>query len=204
MSNGPYYYNVQEGYCGSKEDYYDSKGHDPYNMWIEKLENLKIISKNNIVNKKNYKHFVGKIILNGIAHNKYLWGGIENPIKSKVNLLIDNEIITNFTKGKIIVETWVNTNFIKLGKKEEQVISTDFTHSNNVNRCNLKYSNNLNNKPKEGVNPSIEIVSAQSTLSRELNGKYIIPPGGSYLLLIEPTSLEKEINLSFSWWEEEL
>lgn len=133
------------------------------------------------------------------------WAGLINPIKSGINLFFDIFTITDFSAVSFTSEIWLNAN-----APENSKISTTVTPSNQaINpppkpRVMMKYSDRAELTKGKGVNIFDRIVPANSTLvSDSHQGSMILPPGGSFSILLKSPGIEKaQATIVLTWWEE--
>jgi hypothetical protein len=157
------------------------------------------------LNSRNGKYFIGQTGPLNFGNVYNAWGGIINPIDSRVNLYIDIFTITNFSSQSFTGEIWLNTDVPK-----NAVISTTVTPSNQsispppIPKAIMKYSNYYTEPIAKGVNIFGRIVTQNSTLvSDSHNGSIIIGPGGSFSILLRPsTSQYITGTIVLTWWED--
>lgn len=151
-------------------------------------------------------YFLGQTDMLILGEGNSAWGGLINPSDSGVNLFVNVTTISNFSDLSFKAEAWFNPKSMGKG-----VISTNVTASNTTlypmpnPKVQLEYVQSTTLSPKEGVNPFCRIVSANQTLVSEDQGKFIIPPGGSYIIFLSiPEFKLVKAQISFGWWEEKI
>ncbi|MNG31293.1 hypothetical protein D3C84_1170650 [compost metagenome] len=67
----------------------------------------------------------------------------------------------------------------------------------------LQFVKSTSGLPRGGVNVFLREAPPKSTLASDEDGKFIIPPGGAFVLfLVGPKSAIVKVRLAFGWWEE--
>ena len=130
--------------------------------------------------------FIGETGFLSFDHDHYAWGGLVNPHKSCVNLFINVFTISNFTKEPFMGNVLFNA---KLPECPHTAVNVS---PENLALCppprpmaELKYDSHTEEPPKGGISPFLRIAEPKSTLVAEQNGNQIIPPGGSYLIILK-------------------
>ena len=135
------------------------------------------------------------------------WGGLKNPIGSKINMLFDIFTITNFSGQPFTAEIWINPCLPGKG-----TISS-YTHPSNLTitpppkpKVMLVYASQVLGAPTAGANVFDRIVPPNSTLiSDSSKGGIIIPPGGSFVIfLMSPGPPNIKGRIVLTWWEEKI
>ncbi|OYD56411.1 hypothetical protein CGZ90_17670 [Fictibacillus aquaticus] len=149
------------------------------------------------------RYFVGQTehILFGKGKNG--WGGLFNPFKSDVNLFVNAFTITNHSEQPFEAEIWFNP--VSPGKPK---VSKNVTPANTAltplpkPEVKIAYAEFVDGTPKEGVMAFRRIVPPQSTLTSDEDGKYIFPPGGSFIIfLTSPNNEIIQAEVAFGWFE---
>lgn len=157
------------------------------------------------LNSRLGRYFIAQTGLMNFGGGYNAWGGIVNPIDSGVNLYFDIFTITNFSPQSFVGEIWLNADTPK-----NAVISYTVTPSNQgispppTPKAVVKYADYLTEPMTKGVNIFGRIVTPNSTLvSDSHNGSIIIPPGGSFSILLRPpVSQHITGTIVLTWWEE--
>ncbi|WP_374723413.1 DUF6143 family protein [Calidifontibacillus erzurumensis] len=138
-----------------------------------------------------------------IGKGKNGWGGLVNPIKSNVDLYVNAFTITNHSNQPIEAEIWFNA--IPPGKSR---ISNNVTPANTTlsrtskPEVKIVYAENVEGLPRKGVMAFRRIVPPQSTLASDEDGKFIFPPGGSFIIfLVSPNNQTIQAEVAFGWFE---
>ncbi len=152
------------------------------------------------------KYFVGQsetVIFGGDLNT---WGALINPWNSDVNLFVNVFTITNITDQSFSAQIWFNSNPPGEGTKSDKITPSNTTlRPLRVPRTELRYQGAINGAPQGGVNGYNREVPALTTVVGEEDGKFIIPPGGSYLIFLpSPGSRLITAKFAFGWWEEKV
>ncbi len=151
------------------------------------------------------KYFIGTSSVE-FGNGKYGWAGLFNPPGSRTLLFLNVFTVTNITDTPFSSQAWLN---VKVSGKPK--ITRTQSPANTaicplpVPKMCFLYSENVSSLPSEGTLIFGRRCSAQSTVVSENDGKFICPPGGSFLINLLPpeTSNEKIFaNIAFGWWEE--
>ncbi len=152
----------------------------------------------------------GDILLGQTEHirlskGKNAWGGLVNPFKSNVNLFVNAFTITNHSNQSFEAEIWFNP--IPPGKP---MILKNVTPANTAfsplpkPEVKIAYAEFVEGFPRKGVMAFRRIVPPQSTLASDEDGKFIFPPGGSFILfLVSPNNEILQAEVAFGWFEKD-
>lgn len=153
------------------------------------------------------RYFIGQTELLNFGNRRNAWGGIVNPIDSGVNLYFDIFTITNFSAQSFVGEIWLNARPPRNAKPSSTV-----TPSNQAifpppkPKVIVLCAHNLGEPLVKGVNIFGRIVPPNSTLvSDSHKGTIIIPPGGTFSILLKSQDLQtKQGTIVLTWWEEKI
>jgi hypothetical protein len=157
------------------------------------------------LNSRLGRYFIGKTDLLNFGSGYYAWGGIVNPIDSRVNLYIDIFTITNYSSQNFISEIWLNAVPPKNAIVSSNVTPTNQAISPPPLPKAIMYNAGYSIEPMiRGVNIFDRIVTQNSTLvSDSHNGSIIIGPGGSFSIFLRPpTNQHITGTIVLTWWEE--
>lgn len=151
------------------------------------------------------RYFIGQTELLNFGNRCDAWGGIVNPIDSGVNLYFDIFTITNFSAQSFVGGIWLNAKPPRKAKPSSTV-----TPSNQAifpppkPKAIMLDADNLNEPLLKGVNIFGRIVLPNSTLvSDSHKGSMIIPPGGTFSILLQThDSRNVQGTIVLTWWEE--
>ncbi len=149
------------------------------------------------------RYFVGQTETIRLEKGRNAWGGLLNPFHSDVDLFVNAFTITNHSNQPIVAEIWFNP--IPPG---EPIISDLVTPANTTlsplpkPKVKIAFEELIKGFPKKGVNAFKRIVPPQSTLTSDEDGKFIFPPGGSFIIFLT-TQSNKTIDseVAFGWFE---
>lgn len=150
------------------------------------------------------RYFVGQTETIRLGKGKNAWGGLINPWKSDVDLFVNAFTITNHSDQPIVAEIWFNP--FPLGNP---IISDMVTPANTTScpsskpKVKIAFDEFISGYFKKGTNAFKRIVPPKSTLTSDEDGKFIFPPGGSFIiLLISPNVNEiSKVEIAFGWFE---
>lgn len=153
------------------------------------------------------RYFIGQTELLNFGNRRDAWGGIVNPIGSGVNLYFDIFTITNFSAQSFVGEIWLNARPPRNAKPSSTV-----TPSNQAifpppkPKAIMLNADNLGEPLLKGVNIFGRIVPPNSTLvSDSHKGSIIIPPGGTFSILLQSQNLQNvQGTIVLTWWEEKI
>lgn len=157
------------------------------------------------LNSRNGKYFIGQTGPLNFGNLYNAWSGIINPIDSAVNLYIDIFTITNFSTQSFIGEIWLNVHSPKNAVVSPTIISSNQSISPAPKpKAVMKYIDYFAEPLIRGVNIFGRIVAPNSTLvSDSHNGSIIIGPGGSFSILLKPSTYQYITGtIVLTWWEE--
>ena len=152
------------------------------------------------------KYFLGQTETLTLGDGKYSWGGLINPLDSRVKLFVNVFTVTNLSAEPFTARIWLNGDLPGAGKTATKV-SPSNTSIKPLPRpkVKLKYEESTTRLPTGGVNVFNREVPPFSTIVGEEDGKYIFLPGGSFILLLEKTSSGlATAKIALGWWEEKL
>lgn len=134
------------------------------------------------------------------------WARLYNPPDSGVNLFVNVWTASDITSSPYRVQIWFNSN--PQGIIQE---SSSVTPSNTalvplpVPRVKLEYGIGVRGFPSSGIKAFTRNGPAGTTINSEEQGKFIFPPGGSFLVHLSnpgtPT-IPAIGKIAFGWWEE--
>ena len=157
-----------------------------------------------------YQSIQGKYFVGGsreeFGGGKYAWAGLFNPPDSGVLLFVNVFTVTNVSEVPFSVQVWLNAVTPGTAKL------TEMQSPSNTALCPLPkpkvqflYAENVDTEPLAGAPIYGRLCPADTTIVAEEDGKFICPPGGSFLINCIPpeTSSEKiQGSVAFGWWEE--
>lgn len=156
---------------------------------------------------KNGKMFVGQTRTLYFDNSHFAWGGIRNPIDSKVNVFMELFTITNVSVINFSSEILLNAYVPKEATVSTAISSTNQTiEPTPIPKAVIEHADFLNEPVTSGVNIFGRIIEPNSTFTTDaINGTIILGPGKSFSMSLETQSTEKVISkIVYVWWEEEI
>lgn len=154
---------------------------------------------------KYFSGYTGEVAFgNGIN----AWAGLFNPIDSRVNLHIYYWEVLNTGPSPVRARIYFNSYPPGQGKRVDTVFPSNTTLCPPpIPRTRLYQTSNIAGEPVGGVKAFVRRVLPEVTISDEEVGKFIFPPGGSFVIFLSNPETPDEparATLGFSWWEEEI
>lgn len=149
-------------------------------------------------------YFLGQTGLLTFGERNHAWGGLFNPSDSGIHLLCDVFTVTNYSPNPFTVEFWLKNN--SLGKG---IVSRNFASVNQaicpvpIPKVELRDADRLSESPKDGLFSFVQIAEPKSTVTHDLQGMIILPPGSSIIAFLR--SQERgtvPARVGFGWWED--
>lgn len=154
------------------------------------------------------KYFVGYADELEFGNGNSAWGGLINPSSSGVNLHLYVWTVTNIGQSPIRAQIWFNSD--PPGQPTESELVTPA----NTALCPLPRSqirlfkaSNVIGQPKGGVKAFVRRALPEVTIAEEEVGKFIFPPGGSFIIFLSNPESPNEPaagRVAFGWYEEEI
>lgn len=135
------------------------------------------------------------------------WARLYNPPHSGVNLYVNVWTVTDIAGTPFRAQFWFNAD-----PPGTPLDSTLVTPSNTairptpIPRIKLQQASDVTGTPTGGVKAFVRRGQPETTLVDTENGKFIFPPGGSFLVFVsaeDPTVLASG-RVAFGWWEEKI
>lgn len=151
-------------------------------------------------------YFVGYADEMEFGRGNTAWAGLFNPPNSGVNLHIYFWEVSNSGPSPIRAQIWFNS------YPPGQPIKSTTVTPGNTSLCpppkpkiKLLQSNNVIGEPKGGIKAFVRRAQSGVTIGDEEFGKFIFPPGGSFIIFLSNPETPNEparATISYSWWEE--
>lgn len=134
------------------------------------------------------------------------WARLYNPCDSNVNLHVNVWTVTDISSSPFRAQIWFNTN-----PPGSFTTSPLVTPSNTAlkplpqPKVLLQEASEVTGDPVGGIKAFVRRGEPESTMVAEENGKFIFPPGGSFLVLLSnPENPEEKAGgrVAYGWWEE--
>lgn len=154
------------------------------------------------------KYFVGYADDMQFGNGKIAWAGLVNPVNSGVNLHVYVWTVTNIGTAPLIAEIWFNT--LPPGRPtRSELVSPANTALRPLPKSKIRLyeASNVTGKPKGGEKIIVRKVTPEVTIASEEEGKFIFPPGGSFIISLsnlETSTQTGQGRVAFGWWEEKI
>lgn len=152
------------------------------------------------------KYFVGYADNLTFGLGTSAWARLYNPINSGVNLHVTVWTVSDVSESPFRAQIWFNAS--PPGVPQD---STLVTPSNTAlcplptPRIKLQYAIKVTGEPTGGIKAFVRRGLPETTLVEDEQGKFIFPPGGSFLIFLsnpEAPEVEAAGRIAFGWWEE--
>jgi len=134
------------------------------------------------------------------------WAALYNPIDSRVNLHLYYWEVTNTGQSPVRARIYFNSDPPGQGTRVNTVFQGNTTLSPSPRpKIRLYQASEVIGEPEGGVRAFVRRALPEVTIGDEEVGKFIFPPGGSFLIFLSNPETPKEpasATLGFSWWEE--
>lgn len=152
------------------------------------------------------KYFVGYADNLTFGNGTSAWARLYNPPNSGVNLHVTVWTVSDVSESPFRAEFFFNAT--PPGTPRD----SNFVTPANTAFCplpspevELQYATNVIGEPTGGFKAFVRIGQPETTLVDDEQGKFIFPPGGSFLIVIsnpESPQLAASGKIAFGWWEE--
>jgi hypothetical protein len=153
------------------------------------------------------RYFIGQTELLNFGNRRDAWGGIVNPNDSGVNVYFDIFTVTNFSAQSFVGEIWLNARPPRNAKPSSTVTPSNQAISPPQKpKVIMLNADNLSELLSKGVNIFGRIIPPNSTLvSDSHKGSIIIPPGGTFSILLKTQDIQNvQGTIVLTWWEEKI
>lgn len=149
------------------------------------------------------RYFVGQTELLNFGNGTNAAGRLFNPTNSQVDLFVNVITISNLTQTDFLAQIWFNAQLPQTGNVSNLVTAANTALCPRPTpRAVLQYAQNLQGTPIGGVNPFDRVIPPITTIVDEEDGKFIIPPGGSFtVFLVGQESTPLQARVALGWWE---
>lgn len=152
------------------------------------------------------KYFVGYADNLSFGLGTSAWARLYNPTNSNVNLHVTVWTVTDVSESPFRAQIWFNTHPQGNKQLSDLVTTSNFTiEPLPKSKIKLQYASFVMGDPVGGVKAFVRRGLPETTLVDDEQGKFIFPPGGSFLILLSnPESPDVKANgrVAFGWWEE--
>lgn len=152
------------------------------------------------------KYFVGYADNLTFGNYTSAWARLYNPVNSGVNLHVTVWTVSDISESTFRAQIWFDTKPPGTPKKSTLVTTSNLTICPLPRpKVCLQYASQVTGDPVGGIKAFVRRGQPETTLVSDEEGKFIFPPGGSFLIFLSnPESPELAANgrLAFGWWEE--
>ena len=151
------------------------------------------------------RYFVGQSGLLSFGHGKNAWCGLFNCCNSHVELFVNVFTITNISEADFIAQFWFNPNLLRDGNISDMVTPSNRAICPSPRpKAQLKFAENVIDVPTKGINAFDRLVPAKTTVAQDEDGKYIIPPWGSFVIFLDgQKDVSIQARVALGWWEKD-
>jgi hypothetical protein len=154
------------------------------------------------------KYFVGYIDNLEFGYGLSAWGRLYNPYNSGVNLHVNVWSVQDISEAPFRAQFWFNTEPPGAPINSELITSANTAiYPLPRPRILLQSASNVYGDPVGGVKAFVRRGQPETTLVDTENGKFIFPPGGSFLVFLsipEYPDMKASGRVAFGWWEEDI
>lgn len=152
------------------------------------------------------KYYVGYADNLSFGLGTNAWARLYNPTHSNMNLHVTVWTVSDVSETPFRAQIWFNA--VPPGQPQ---ISTLVTNANTAlypppqPKIQLQYASNIQGEPTGGIKAFVRRGQPETTLVDDEQGKFIFPPGGSFLVFLsnpETPYLAASGRIAFGWWEE--
>ncbi|MEG6586608.1 DUF6143 family protein [Dendrosporobacter sp. 1207_IL3150] len=152
------------------------------------------------------KYFVGYADNLVFGQGNSAWAALYNPVNSGVNLHVTVWTVSDVSESTFRAQIWFNTDPPGNPKISSLVTTSNLALCPLRNpKVMLQYASNVEGEPVGGIKAFVRRGQPESTIVDDEQGKFIFPPGGSFLIFLsnpESPELETAGRIAFGWWEE--
>lgn len=217
MSNLPYIYNEKSLLQSSNNNYFFN---NPLNNYAGNYAAINGLNYMSIDTDPNYvtgipidlsmsiqgKYFLGMAEDLSFGESTNGWARLYNPPDSDVNLFVNVWTVSDIISSPIRVQIWFNSTPPGIIQESETVTSANTAIIPVPQpKVKLQYAIGVTGLPTGGLKAFGRSAPEGQTINSEENGKFIFPPGGSFLVFLSnPSTPTKPAHgrIAFGWWEE--
>lgn len=154
------------------------------------------------------KYFLGFTGELAFGNGNNAWAGLLNPIDSRVNLHLYFWEVSNIGPSPVRARIYFNSSPPTQGAIVNTVFQANTTLCSPPKpRVKLYQASDVAGEPNGGVRVFVRRALPGVTVGDEEVGKFIFPPGGSFIIFLSNPETPYEpasATIGFSWWEEEV
>ncbi len=197
--------NFNENYCKQCLRCFQCSNNIPPSIYKPSLEYMVSVPIN-LAKSLEGKYFVGYADNLTFGKGTSAWARLYNPINSGVNLHVTVWTVTDISESPFRAQIWFNANPPGIPQESTLVTPANLALCPLPSpRVKLQYATNVEGDPTGGIKAFVRRGQPESTLVDDEEGKFIFPPGGSFLIFLSnpetPTSSASG-RVAFGWWEE--
>lgn len=220
MDNAPYIYNQKPWYTASFYNNNHPMGH-PASSYSDSPVTSVQIQTPAISNTPMYyvanipidlakslegKYFLGMAEDVAFGQATNAWARLYNPPDSGVNMFVNVWTVSDIISSPIRVQIWFNSTPPGIIQESELVTPANLALQPPPEpKVKLEYAVGVRGFPAGGIKAYGRSGPAGVTIISEENGKFIFPPGGSFLVFLsnpETPTMFASGRIAFGWWEE--
>ncbi|MGB4439635.1 MAG: DUF6143 family protein [Sedimentibacter sp.] len=153
------------------------------------------------------KYFIGYADSLPFGEGTNAWARLYNPTDSGVNLHVTVWTVSDVTETSYTAQVWFNSNPPPGIIEESNLVTPSNTALCPLPqpRIKLQYAISAKGLPSGGIKAFIRRAQPDATLVSDEEGKFIFPPGGSFMIFLQnPQTPAKFVSgsIAFGWWEE--
>lgn len=152
------------------------------------------------------KYFVGYADNLSFGRGTSAWARLYNPNNSGVNLHVAVWTVSDVSESPFRAQFWFNADPPGIPKRSTLITPADTALRPLPRpRISLQYASNVTGEPEDGIKAFARRGQPETTLADDEQGKFIFPPGGSFLVFLSnPETPETAAGgkVAFGWWEE--
>lgn len=152
------------------------------------------------------KYFVGTADDLEFGNATNAWARLYNPPDSGVNLFVNVWTASDITTSPFRVQIFFNSQVSGIVQESMMVTPANTTLNPLPEpKAKLEYAVGVRGLPQGGVKAFGRNGTAGTTINSEEHGKFIFPPGGSFLVFLsnpQAPTIPAIGKIAFGWWEE--
>lgn len=173
----------------------------------EKQPQEVIVLPENVYHSSLGEYFLGQTDIISFGRGYNGWGGLVNPMNSKVNMFLNAYTITNYSNEPLTAEAWLSSTL-----PGNEKVSPYFAAGNqaiippSIPKVEIQNASFVSGNPRGGTYAFVRRVEPVITLTKhDFQGMFIIPPGSSFsLFFLSPGGRQVYTRVAFGWWEESI
>lgn len=152
------------------------------------------------------KYFVGMADDLRFGNATNAWARLFNPPDSGVNLFVNVWTASDITSSPFRVQIFFNSQAPGIVQESELVTPANSAFNPPpIPHVKIQYAVGVRGLPQNGTKAFGRNGTAGITINSEEHGKFIFPPGGSFMVFLsnpETPTLPAIGKIAFGWWEE--